>query len=128
MAKKYRNKVIQTKYIDDSEGEAVQEFIWGVIKKYQLKKYYPQVETRYRGVLYDMRDDMNRNLIHHTDDKLIQIVCQNKLIALVFCRRDDWNYTEATMVFVGDALTRVEEIEEKIANDHKRRFENNEDL
>ena len=125
MAKKYRNKVIQTKYIDDSEGQAVNEFIWGIIEKYKLKKYYPEVETRYRGVLYDMRDDMDRNLVHHTDDKLIQIVCQNRLIALVFCRRDDWNYTEATMVFVGDALTRVEKMEEEIRGRMKNFRENN---
>ena len=58
---------------------------------------------------------MDRFHIHHTDDKLIQVVCQNRLIALVFCRRDDWNYTEATMVFVGEALTRVEAMEEEIA-------------
>ena len=125
MAKKYRNKVIQTKYIDDSEGEAVEKFIYDTIKKYKLAKYYPEVETRYRGVLYDMRDDLDRNHIQHTDDKLIQIVCQNKLIALVFCRRDDWNYTEATMVFVGEALTRIEEIEEDIMQNHIMKFGDN---
>lgn len=125
MAKKYRNKVIQTRFIDDSEGQAVQEFIWGIIEKYKLKKYYPEVETRYRGVLYDMRDDKDRFHVHHTDDKLIQIVCQNRLIALVFCRRDDWNYTEATMVFIGDALTRVEKMEEEIRGRMKNFRENN---
>ena len=125
MAKKHRNKVIQTRFIDDSEGQAVEEFIWGIIEKYKLKKYYPEVETRYRGVLYDMRDDKDRFHVHHTDDKLIQIVCQNRLIALVFCRRDDWNYTEATMVFIGDALTRVEKMEEEIRGRMKNFRENN---
>lgn len=125
MAKKYRNKVIQTRFIDDSEGQAVEEFIWDIIEKYKLKKYYPEVETRYRGVLYDMRDDKDRFHVHHTDDKLIQIVCQNRLIALVFCRRDDWNYTEATMVFIGDALTRVEKMEEEIRGRMKNFRENN---
>ena len=41
-------------------------------------------------------------------------VCQNRLIAMVYMRRDDWNYTELTMVFVGDALKACEDFEKKL--------------
>jgi hypothetical protein len=106
--KKYPNTVQIARITDDSEGQCVVDFINGIIEKYELRKKYPEVEVRWRGINYDTSSP------HATDDKMVQLVCQNRLIAMVYMRRDDWNYTELTMVFVGDALKACEDFEKKL--------------
>lgn len=106
--KKYPNTVQIARITDDSEGQCVVEFIDNIIEKYELQKKYPCIEVRWRGINYDVSSP------HPTDDKMVQLICENRLIAMVYMRRDDWNYTELTMVFVGDALKACEDFEKKL--------------
>lgn len=98
----------QERFIDDNEGTGVNKFLEEIIDKYQLRKFYPEVEIRWRAVNYDLSDN------HPTDDHIVQLICQNRLLALVYLRRDDWNYTEVTYIFIEDTLKKIEEFETRI--------------
>jgi hypothetical protein len=111
------NKVKQKRYVDDNEGTGVNRFIEGVIEKYHLRDFYPEVEYRTRSVNYDLMPD------HVTDDHISQLVVDNRLVALVFCRRDDWNHTEVTTVFLDDVLKKCRKHKDKINQRIKNRFE-----
>lgn len=99
----------QERFIDDNEGTGVEKFLYDVVEKYELKRFCPSVEIRYRGVNFGM---LSNN--HATDDKIAQLVVENRLVALAFMRRDDLNYTEVSYVVFEDAIERCKEFVEKI--------------
>lgn len=99
----------QQRFIDDNEGAGVEKFLLDVVEKYELKKYFPSVEIRYRGVNYGL---LSEN--HITDDKVVQLVVDNRLVAFAFLRRDDLNYTEVTYVVIEDAIKRCEEMRKEV--------------
>jgi hypothetical protein len=46
---------------------------------------------------------------HITDDKIFELIADNQLIGLVYLRRDDWNWTEATYIEIPCAIEQVKE-------------------
>lgn len=112
--RKYPNTIEIARITDDSEGQRVVDFIDNIVKKYNLREKYASIEVRWRNVNYDI------SAPHATDDKLVQLICENRLIAMVYMRRDDWNYTELTMIFVGDALKACEDFEKRIGFSRKK--------
>ena len=103
-----KNMIKQERFIDDNEQTQSYKFIYDIIDKYELKKHYPEVEVRARSINYDLMNG------HPTDDHILQLVCQNRLLAFVILRRDDFNYTEVTYVFMEDVLKKIEDFENSL--------------
>ena len=108
--KRANRLVAQCRYIDDNEGTMVQEFLLKLFQKYKLSETYPEVEIRYRAVNYGLIEN------HITDDKIAQLVVDNRLVAMAFLRRDDWNHTEVTYVIVDEALRKCKEFKDLLDN------------
>ena len=111
--------ITQQLYIDDNEETGVYDFLNGIIEEHHLRDFYPQVEMRTRLLNYDMQEN------HATDDRIVQLVVDNRLVAFSFLRRNDGNYTEVNNVFNEEALEKCrimrEEIDKKI-EEQKRAF------
>lgn len=105
----YLNTVEQKRFIDDNEGTGVWQFINEVIEKNNIRQRFAGVEIRTRAIAYDC---ISQN--HFTDDRIVQLVVDNRLVAFVLCRRDDWNWTECTFVFVETALKACEDFQKRI--------------
>ena len=105
--------ITQVRYTDDKEG--AEEFLQKVIADNELRKYYPSVELRYRSVNYDT---VSKDRV--TDDKIAQLVVENRLVAFVFMRRDDFNHTEVTCVFIEDAMDKCRKFRESLNKALKR--------
>ena len=103
------NTVEQKRFIDDNEGTGVWNWINEVIEKHKIRERFSGVELRTRAIAYD---SISQN--HFTDDHLLQLVVDNRLVAFVLCRRDDWNWTECTFVFVESALEACEEFQKRV--------------
>lgn len=93
----------QKRFIDDNEGTGVWKWIDDFIDEHKLCEQYVGVEVRTRAISYDC---ISQN--HWTDDRIVQIVVDNRLVAFIICRRDDWNWTECTFVFIESALEACE--------------------
>ena len=100
----------QKRFIDDNEGTGVWEWINNFIDQHKLRERFTEVEVRTRAIAYD---SISQN--HWTDDRIVQVVVDNRLVAFVFCRRDDWNWTECNFVFIESALQACEDFKNKIA-------------
>lgn len=95
----------QKRFIDDNEGIKVEQFFQDVIERYELRKLFASIELRYRGVNYGLY-----SANHITDDKIVQLVVENKLVAMAFLRRDDFNYTEVSFVVLEDAIQKCKDL------------------
>lgn len=100
----------QKRYIDDNEGTGINEFLEEIIEKHKLREFYPNVEIRWRDVCYGIESTPTA-----TDDKIIQLVIENRLVALIFSRRDEFNHTEVNYFFNEEALEKCKEFKERIA-------------
>ena len=100
--------VEQKRFVDDCEGVAAEHFLLDFAEKHHLRDRFPEVEIRYRGVGIDTVHE------HITDDKIIQLVVDNRLVAMVFIRRDDWNHSEVTYITIEEALEKCEEMRKRI--------------
>ena len=99
----------QKRFIDDNEGTGVWQWINDVVDKHKIRERFAGVELRTRAIAYDC---ISQN--HFTDDRLVQLVVDNRLVAFVLCRRDDWNWTECTFVFVESALQACEDFQKRV--------------
>lgn len=72
---------------------AIKEFFDEVEEEYGRKAIFFD-EYRERPIAYDEYDIEG----HITDDRLIQLVFDNRLIAFCFLRKNDGNYNEVTFV------------------------------
>ena len=102
----------QKRFIDDNEDTGVWQWINDVIDKYKLRERFPEVELRTRAIAFDC---ISNN--HWTDDRIVQLVVDNRLVAFVISRRDDWNWTECTFVFIESALKACEDFQKKTAKE-----------
>ncbi len=94
----------QKRFIDDNEGIKVEQFFQDVIERYELRKLFASIELRYRGVNYGLY-----SANHITDDKIVQLVVENRLVAMAFLRRDDFNYTEVSFIVLEDAIQKCKD-------------------
>ena len=108
--RKENNMIEQKRFIDDSEGADIWQWIYDVIDKYKLRERFTEVELRTRAIAFDCTSDN-----HWTDDRIVQLVVDNRLVAFVISRRDDWNWTECTFVFIEPALKACEDFQKKIS-------------
>ena len=99
----------QKRYIDDDEGTGINEFLDNIIEKHKLREFYPNIEIRWRDVCRGIESTPTA-----TDDKIIQLVVENRLVALVFSRRDEFNHTEVNYFFNEDALEKCKKFKERI--------------
>lgn len=76
----------------DEFDSRTNEFIEEVIEKFNLRNN-STAEIKVRSV-----NSAYSNV--ETDDKVIEILLKNKLIALQYLRRDDFNYTEVTNIIL----------------------------
>jgi len=96
--------VKQYREMDDT-GITAWDFIRSIIDEYDLKRFLPHVEIRGRGVMFGLADFES----HRTDDAILQLVVRDMMVAMVFTRRDDLNYTEITTVFVKETMDYLNE-------------------
>lgn len=101
--------VEQVRITDDTEDKVAWEFIESIIAKYNIWKSFAGVEIRTRTIAYD-----TCCAAHPTDDKLLQLVVDNRLVAFVLTRRDDWNHSEVTKVFLEDTLEKCKDFKDII--------------
>ena len=99
----------QKRYIDDDERTGINEFLDDIIEKYKLREFYPNVEIRWRDVCWGIESTPTA-----TDDKIVQLVIENRLVGLIFTRRDDFNWTEVNYFFNEDALEKCKEFKEQV--------------
>ena len=99
----------QVRIINDTEGKEAWDFINGIIEQHQLRNRFAEVEVKSRTLEFD---DFRAS--HPTDDRLLQLVVDNRLVAFVFLRRDDWNHSELTKVFLEETLKECENFNNKI--------------
>lgn len=99
----------QVRIVNDTEGKEAWDFINGIIEQYQLRKRFMEVEVKSRTIEFD---DLSSR--HPTDDRILQLIVDNRLVAFVFLRRDDWNHTELTKVFLEETLKECENFNNKI--------------
>lgn len=76
----------------DEFDSRTNEFIEEMIEKFNLRNN-SSAEIKVRSV-----NSAYSNV--ETDDKVIEILLKNKLIALQYLRRDDFNYTEVTNIIL----------------------------
>ena len=81
--------MIERKREMDDTGDGIWEFIEEIIDKYHIREQFHEVEIRTRSVNYDMTPPSIE--VHETDDKIVQLVVDNRLVAFVFCRCDDYS-------------------------------------
>lgn len=85
----------RTRRIDDS-AEGVDEFIQDIITKYKLN------ETGNKDIVYRK---VTRNAFDIeqvvVDNWIVEITVGDKLVAMVYARRTNFNYTEMTFVDFG---------------------------
>lgn len=99
----------QVRIINDTEGKEAWDFINGIIEQHQLRNRFAEVEVKSRILEFD---DFSTS--HQTDDRILQLVVDNRLVAFVFLRRDDWNHSELTKVFLEETLKDCEHFNNKI--------------
>ena len=88
----------QKRYVDERDSDPM-GFLTSVIDRYNISKYTKDIEIRSRSLNYDCSSSP-----HETDDKIVQLVADNILIAMVFLRRTDGNHTEETSVIVEQGI------------------------
>ena len=99
----------QVRIVNDTEGKEAWDFINGIIEQYQLRKRFREVEVKSRTIEFD---DLSNP--HPTDDRILQLIVDNRLVAFVFLRRDDLNHSELTKVFLEETLKECENFNNKI--------------
>ena len=99
----------QKRYIDDDEGTGINEFLDDIIEKHKLREFYPNIEIRWRDVCRRIESTPTA-----TDDKIVQLVVENRLVALVFSRRDEFNHTEVNYFFNEEALEKCKKFKERV--------------
>jgi len=85
-------------------GVAANNFIEGVIKKYQLKREQGyHIETRCVSLaLVNINDDTQG---HFSDNEIIQLLDgKGEVVAMVYINRNDMNCAEAIMVEITEKL------------------------
>ena len=100
-----RYKTAQYREIDDT-GTTAWNYLTGIIRDYDLKRFRPHIEMRVRPVAFGSMPDEG----HLTDDRVIQLVVENQMLAMVYLRRDEFNYTEVTTVFLQDTMKKLEKM------------------
>jgi hypothetical protein len=91
----------QERTIDEIDAHP-SEFLQEVAEKHGIIGQ-TRIIVKSRGVGIDTYHE------HITDDKVFELVADNQLIALVYLRRDDWNWTEATYIEIPWAIEKVKE-------------------
>ncbi len=79
------------KFTDDSEGICV----WNFITEIQIK-YGETTEVYSRGILRDRRESISHTAV--LDNAFYEIIHDNKMVACVYARRDNFNHTEVTLM------------------------------
>lgn len=84
----------QKVYQDELEAKP-SEFIHKIAEKYQLQALAQgEIEFRVRGV--GLPYEINCDKL--TDDKIYELIIRNHLVAMVYLRREEANFTEANYV------------------------------
>jgi hypothetical protein len=97
----------QERTMDEIDAHPL-EFLHTLAEKYGFSKLNGFCKINSRALGIDTFHD------HITDDKIFELIVENRLIGLVYLRRDDWNYTEATYVEIPEAIEKVKRsLEEK---------------
>ena len=91
----------QERTIDEIDAHP-SEFLQEVAEKHGIIGQ-TRIIVKSRGVGIDTYHE------HITDDKVFELIADNQLIALVYLRRDDWNWTEATYIEIPCAIEQVKE-------------------
>ena len=96
--------VKQEKVIDEIDVRPIpSEFLYEIAKKHGFADIYNLCCVKSRAVGIDTYHE------HITDDKITELIVENRLVALVYLRRDDWNWTEATFIEIPEAIEKVRE-------------------
>jgi len=104
----------QERFIDEIDVRPIpSDFLYEIAKKHGFTDIFNICTVNSRGVGIDTIHE------HITDDKIIELIVENRLVAFVYLRRDDWNWTEATFVEIPGAIEKVKKSlgEKKILNE-----------
>lgn len=96
-----KQKIFQDEY--DAEAG---EFIHKIAKRYNLEALANgQIEFRSRsvGLPYEHNTDK------FTDDKIYELIIRNHLVAMVYLRREEANYTEANYIVLQSVIKMLRE-------------------
>lgn len=92
----------QKRFIDEIDVSPIpSDFLYEIAKKHGFADIFNVCTVNSRAVGIDTYHE------HITDDKIIELIVENRLVALVYLRRDDWNWTEATFVEIPEAIKKV---------------------
>lgn len=90
---------------DELEAKAG-EFIQKIAKRYKLQALAKgQIEFRSRSVGLPYEHDTDK----FTDDKIYELIIRNHLVAMVYLRREEANYTEANYVVFNSVIKKLRE-------------------
>lgn len=92
------NTIKQLRVCLEEVGDIVNDFIEEIINDFKLKEAYSkgeEVEIQYRGI--GIKDDFREN-IHRSDDEIIYILHQDKLVGIIIERRTSFNNAELTLI------------------------------
>jgi hypothetical protein len=92
----------QERFIDEiGVSPNPSDFLYEIAKKHGFADIFKLCSVKSRAVGIDTYHE------HITDDKIIELIADNRLVALVYLRRDDWNWTEATFIEIPEAIENV---------------------
>ena len=90
------NKVVQVRRCLEEVATTINPFVDEVIEQFNLKdKSIVAKEIQYRGV--GLKGDFGEN-IRRSDDEVIYILKEDKIVGLIVIRRTEFNNAEITMV------------------------------
>ena len=92
------NSVKQCRVCLEEVGDIINDFIDEIINDFKLKEAYKngeEVEIQYRGI--GIKGDFKED-IHRSDDEIIYILHNDKLVGIIIERRTEFNNAELTFI------------------------------
>lgn len=94
------------KIFQDEHDAKAGEFIHKIVKRYKLQALAQgEIEFRSRSVGLPYEHDTDK----FTDDKIYELIIRNHLVAMVYLRREEANYTEANYIVLQSVIKKLRE-------------------
>lgn len=81
---------------DTDEEHVIDNFMKNVIDKYKLNEKISEI--KYRAVCNGIEISSNIDKINISNNQIIEIITNNRLIAMIYLRRTELNFTEANLI------------------------------
>ncbi len=92
------NTIKQLRVCLEEVADIINNFIEEIIQDFKLREAYgrgEEVEIQYRGI--GIKGDFKED-IHRSDDEIIYILHQDKLVGIIIERRTSFNNAELTLI------------------------------